>query len=144
MRFMMIVKASSDSEAGRLPSPEMIEAMQKYNEELVKAGVLRTAEGLHPSSESMRISFPVPGGKPVVTEGPFPEARELIAGFWLIEVNSREEARQWAMRAPDPHGNGEGQIELRQIFEDAELTDDPELLRKEAELRNRVNALKGS
>ncbi|HLN62746.1 MAG TPA: YciI family protein [Symbiobacteriaceae bacterium] len=135
MRFMMIVKASRDSEAGQLPSPELIEAMQKYNEELIKAGVLLSGEGLHPSKEAVRISYPTPGGKPVVTDGPFAETKELIAGFWLIDVSSREEAIQWALRAPDPHGHGEGQIELRQVFDAPELTDDPELLRKEAELR---------
>lgn len=138
MRFMMIVKATRDSEASQLPSPELIAAMQKYNEELVKAGVLLAGEGLHPSKDGVRISYPVPGGKPVVTDGPFTETKELIAGFWLIDVSSREEAIQWALRAPDPHGFGDGQIELRQVFEASEVTDDPELLAKDAELRGRV------
>ena len=113
---MLIVKASKNSEASNLPSPELMEAMDKYNEELVKAGVRVMAKGLHPSSNGMRISFPQPGERPIVTEGPFTQSQELIAGFILIDVNSREEAIQWAMRMPDPQGHGEGQIELRQVF----------------------------
>ncbi|GIQ69467.1 hypothetical protein XYCOK13_22910 [Xylanibacillus composti] len=104
MRFMMIVKATKDSEAGKLPSPELIEAMMRYNEELVKAGVLLAGDGLHPSSNAIRISYPEPGGKPQVVDGLFTEAKELIAGYTLIEVKSREEAIEWAMRMPDPHG----------------------------------------
>ncbi|MET3696691.1 hypothetical protein SAMN05877753_10364 [Bacillus oleivorans] len=117
MLFMMIVKASKNSEVGNLPNPELREAMDKYNEELVKAGVRVMAKGLHPSSNGIRLSFPEPGGKPVVTDGPFTETKELIAGFFLIDVKSREEAIEWAMRAPDPMGHGEGQIELRQVYE---------------------------
>jgi len=113
---MLIVKASKNSEAGHLPSKELREAMDKYNEELVKAGVRVAAKGLHPSSNGMRISFPKEGGKPIITDGPFTETKELIAGFFLIEVKSREEAIEWAMRMPDPQGYGEGQIELRQVF----------------------------
>ena len=113
---MLIVKASKNSEASNLPSPELMEAMDKYNEELVKAGVRVMAKGLHPSSNGMRISFPHTGERPIVTEGPFTQSQELIAGFILIDVNSREEAIQWAMRMPDPQGHGEGQIELRQVF----------------------------
>lgn len=128
MRFMMIVRATEDSENGNPPSPELFEAMMKYNEELAKAGVLLAADGLHPSSNAIRISYPEPGGKPKVVDGPFTEAKELIAGYTLIEVKSREEAIEWAMRMPDPHGNGEGQIELRQVFEAPELTEDPDML----------------
>ena len=117
MLFMLVVKASHNSEAGNLPSAELIEAMTKYNQELVKAGVRVMAKGLHPSSNGIRISFPNSGQKPVVTEGPFTETNELIAGFILIDVKSREEAIEWAMRMPDPQGYGEGQIELRQVFE---------------------------
>ena len=117
MLFMLIVKTSKNSEAGNLPSEELREAMSSYNEELEKAGVRVMAKGLHPSSNGMRISYPEPGGKPVVTEGPFSETNELIAGFILIDVKSREEAVEWAMRMPDPQGHGEGQIELRQVFE---------------------------
>lgn len=116
MLFMLIVKASNNSEAGNLPSAELMEAMSKYNEELVKAGVRVMAKGLHPSSNGIRFSYPKPGGNPVITEGPFSESKELIAGFILIDVKSREEAIEWAMRMPDPQGHGEGQIELRQVF----------------------------
>lgn len=116
MLFMLIVKASKNSEAGNLPSPALMDAMSKYNEELVEAGVRVLAKGLHPSSNGIRISFPNPGEKPVVAEGPFTESNDLVAGFILIEVKSREEAIAWAMRMPDPQGDGEGQIELRQVF----------------------------
>jgi hypothetical protein len=141
---MMVVKATKDSEAGAMPEDQMISAMMKYNEELVKAGVLLAGEGLHPTSNAVRISYPNPGGKPTVTDGPFTETKELIAGFWMIQVRSREEALEWAMRAPDPHGHGEGQIELRQVFEAPELTQDPELLRQEAELRTQVERPRNS
>ncbi|RKP58088.1 YciI family protein [Cohnella endophytica] len=142
MRFMMIVKATKDSEAGAMPSTELIEAMMRYNEELVNAGVLVAGDGLHPSSNAIRISYPEPGGKPKVIDGPFTEAKEMIAGFTMIEVKSREEAIEWALRMPDPHGFGEGQIELRQVFEAMDLTQDPELIAKEAALRERAERLK--
>ena len=116
MLFMLIIKASKSSEAGNLPSPKLMEAMTKYNEELVKAGVRVMAKGLHPSSNGIRLSFSKPGEMHVVTEGPFTETNELIAGFILIDVATREEAIQWAMRMPDPQGHEEGQIELRQVF----------------------------
>ncbi len=93
-----------------------MEAMTKFNEDLVKAGVRVMAKGLHPSSNGIRLSFPIPGEKPVVSEGPFTESQDLIAGFILIEVESKEEAVEWAMQMPDPQGYGEGQIELRQVF----------------------------
>jgi Uncharacterized protein conserved in bacteria len=128
MRFMMIVKASQDSENGVRPSAELLEAMVKYNEELARAGVLVAAEGLQPTSNAIRISYPEPGGKPKVIDGPFTETKEIIAGYTLIEVRSREEAIEWAMRMPDPHGFGEGQIELRQVFEASELTQDPDAI----------------
>ena len=114
--FMLIVKASKNSEAGNLPSPELMDAMDQYNGELVKAGVRIMAKGLHPSSNGIRLSFLKPGERPEVTEGPFTDTKELIAGFILIEVNSREEAIEWAMKMPDPQGHGEGRIELRQVF----------------------------
>lgn len=117
MRFMMIVKASKVSEAGGMPSQEHTNAMMKYDEELVKAGVLVAAERLHLSSEAIRISFPVPGGESQVLEGPFAETKETIVGVTLIEVKSREEAIEWALRMPNPHGFGEGEIELRQVKE---------------------------
>jgi hypothetical protein len=142
MRFMMIVKATKDSEAGAMPSEELVAAMIRYNEELAKAGVLLAADGLHASSSSIRISYPEPGGKPKIIGGPFTEAKELIAGYTLIEVKSREEAIEWAMRMPDPHGFGEGEIELRQVIETPELTQNPETLALDAALRKQLERLK--
>src|SRR6266478_3803392 len=116
MRFMMIVKASKDSEAGVMPDDSLIAAMTKYNEEMAKAGILLDLAGLQPSSKGARIKFA--GGKPTVVEGPFVETKDLIAGYWLIQVNSKEEAIDWARRCPSPHGEeAEGEIELRQVFE---------------------------
>jgi hypothetical protein len=116
MRFMMIVKASKDSEAGKMPSEELLAAMGKYNEELMKAGVLLDATGLQPSSKGARIKFS--GGKRTVIDGPFAETKELIAGYWIIQVKSKEEAIEWAKRVPAPHGeNADGEIEIRQLFE---------------------------
>jgi hypothetical protein len=116
MRYMMIVKANQDSEAGKMPSEELLMAMGKYNEELVKAGVLVDLSGLQPSSKGFRIKFS--GGKTTVIDGPFAETKELIAGYWIIKVNSREEALDWARRIPAPFGEGrEGVVEVRQFFE---------------------------
>jgi len=114
MRFMMIVKASKDSEAGKMPSEELLSAMGKYNEELTKAGVLLDLSGLQPSSKGARIKFS--GNKRTVIDGPFAETKELIAGYWIIQVKSLEEAIEWAKRAPNPQGQ-EGEIEIRQFFE---------------------------
>jgi hypothetical protein len=111
---MMIVKASKDSEAGKLPSEELLSAMGKYNEELMKAGVLLDLAGLQSSSKGTRIIFS--GKKKTVVDGPFTESKELIAGYWIIQVKSREEAIEWAKRAPNPHEQ-EGEIEIRQFFE---------------------------
>jgi len=111
----MIVKASKDSEAGIMPSEELLSAMGKYNEELMKAGVLLDGAGLQPSSKGARIKFS--GGKRTVIDGPFAETKELIAGYWIIQVKSREEAIEWAKRAPAPHPNQECEIEIRQFFE---------------------------
>jgi hypothetical protein len=116
MRFMMIVKASKDSEAGKMPSEELLAAMGEYNEELMKAGALVELNGLHPSAKGARIKFQ--GWKRTVIDGPFAETKELIAGYWIIQAKSLEEAVEWAKRAPDPHGERqEGEIEIRQIFE---------------------------
>ncbi len=116
MRFMMIVKANEDSEAGKMPSEELIGAMGKYNEELMKAGVLVDLSGLQPSSKGARIQYS--GGKRTLIDGPFAETKELIAGYWVINVKSRQEAMEWAMRIPAPFGEGqEGVIEIRQFFE---------------------------
>lgn len=115
MKFMMIVKASKESEAGMMPSEEMLNAMTKYNEELVKAGVLLDASGLHPTSKAKRIQFSA--GKRAIVDGPFTESKELIAGYWVIQAKSWEEAMEWARRAPAPMEHGEGEIEIRQFFE---------------------------
>jgi hypothetical protein len=116
MRFMMIVKASKDSEAGKLPSDEMIAAMGKYNEELMKAGVLVELGGLQSSAKGARVRFT--SGKTTVIDGPFAETRELIAGYWVINVKSRDEAIAWARRVPPPHGpDQECELEIRQFFE---------------------------
>ncbi len=115
MRFMMIVKANKESEAGVMPSEEMIATMGRYNEELMKAGVLLDLAGLQPSSKGLRIQFS--GGRKTIIDGPFAETKELIAGYWIIQVKSREEAIEWAKRAPAPHPDGSGQIELRPYFE---------------------------
>ena len=115
MRFMVIVKANPESEAGELPSTEILAAMGKYNEELVKAGVMLAGEGLHPSSKGKRVRFD--GGKRTVIDGPFAETKELIAGFWLWQCRSWDEALEWLKRAPFDGGT---EVELRQIFE---LTD---------------------
>jgi len=116
MRFMMIIKATPESEAGEMPSQELVEAMNDYNEEMLEAGVMLAGEGLHPSSEGARVYFR--DGKRTVTDGPFAETKELIAGFWLIEVDSLQEAIDWARRVPDPMGKGqEAQIEIRRVYE---------------------------
>lgn len=116
MRFMMIVKANKDSEAGKMPGEELLSAMGKYNEELMKAGVLLDLSGLQASSKGARIKFSE--GQKTVVDGPFTESKELIAGYWIIQVKSREEAIEWAKRAPNPAGEGkEGEIEIRQFFE---------------------------
>ena len=118
MRFMLIVKATKDSEAGILPSEQGLGAMAKFNEELVKAGVLLDAQGLKASSHGARVSFS--GGQVSVTDGPFTETKELIAGFWIIQAKSREEAIEWAKRAPFaqiPDHHGEAEVEVRPFFE---------------------------
>jgi hypothetical protein len=116
MRFMMIVKATKDSEAGVMPSEKLIAEMAKYHEELQKAGVLLDASGLQPSSKGWRVKYS--GAKRALVDGPFAETKELIAGYTLIQVKSREEGMEWARRFPNPAGNGkEGEIEVRQLFE---------------------------
>jgi hypothetical protein len=139
MRVMVIVKASKDSEAGKMPSVELLTAMGKFNEELVKAGVLLGADGLQPSSKGKRVRFS--GSKRTIIDGPFTETKELIAGYWIWQVRSMEEAVEWAKRCPNPHPDqGESEIEIRQVFEAAdfgpELT--PELKKKDEEMRAEV------
>jgi hypothetical protein len=141
---MMLIKANKDTEAGVPPNQKVLEAMGKYNEELVKAGVMLGGEGLHPSSKGARVRFS--GGKPSVVDGPFPETKELIAGFWIIKVNSKQEAIAWAKKIPfdpDVHMGGEGEIELRQVFETEDFGEEltPEL--REAEQRMRDEITKG-
>jgi hypothetical protein len=134
MRFMVLVKASKDSEAGVMPNQELLTQMGKFNEELAKAGVLLAGEGLHPSSKGARVKFS--GSKRTVIDGPFAETKELIAGFWLWQVKSKEEAIDWVKRCPNPHSE-DCEIEIRQIFEaedfGAALT--PELRAKEEQMR---------
>lgn len=116
MRFMVIVHATRDSEAGVMPGEELLAAMGKYNEELVKAGVMLDGSGLQPTSKGARIRFD--GQKTSVIDGPFTEAKELIAGYSILQVNSKEEATEWARRLPNPYGEGaKGEIEIRQLFE---------------------------
>ena len=136
MRVMVIVKASKDSEAGVLPKRQLLAEMGKFNEELVKAGVLLAGEGLQASSKGKRVRFS--GAKRTVIDGPFTETKELIAGFWLWQVRSMEEALEWVKRCPNPHPDqGQSEIEIRQVFEaadfGAELT--PELREQEERLR---------
>jgi hypothetical protein len=140
---MVLVKANKDSEAGVLPSEELFREMGKFNEELVKAGVMLAAEGLHPSSKGARVRFA--GDKRTVIDGPFTETKELVAGFWLWEVNSKEEAIEWVKRCPNPTG-AEGEIEIRQVFEACDfgpaLT--PELRVQEERFRAQVEKQKKS
>jgi hypothetical protein len=135
MRFMAMVKATPDSEAGVMPSEELLTAMNAYNEELVKAGVLLAGEGLHPSSKGARVRFE--GDQRTVIDGPFAETKELVAGFWLLECKSREEALEWIKRCPNPM-QGPSEIELRQVFEAEDFGDalTPEL--RESEERQRA------
>jgi hypothetical protein len=138
MRVMVIIKANEDSEAGVLPDEKLLTEMMNYNEELVKAGVMLAGEGLHPSSKGARVKFS--GDQRSVIDGPFTETKELIAGFWLWQVKSLEEAVEWVKRCPHPHNGSDGEIEIRQVFEaedfGAELT--PELRAKEEELRTQI------
>jgi hypothetical protein len=136
MRFVMMVKANKDSEAGVQPDVKLLTEMGKYNEELIKAGVLLDGAGLQPSSKGARVRFS--GSKRTVVDGPFTEAKELIAGFWIIQVKSKEEAIEWAKRCPNPHVVGEAEIELRQIFEPTDFTEaPPNLVESELEFRAR-------
>jgi hypothetical protein len=140
MRFMMMVRASAESETGIPPTRELIEAMGRYNEEMAKAGVLLAGEGLQPSSKGARVRFS--GGQRTVLDGPFSETKELIAGFWLIQARSKEEAVEWARRCPAPMGEGaDAEIEIRQVFETADFPPDvltPEEAAKEDALRDEL------
>lgn len=141
MRFMVIIKADQDSEAGVMPSEQLLAEMGKFNEELVKAGVMLAGEGLHPSSKGARVKFS--GDKRLVIDGPFTESKELIAGYWLWQVKSKQEAIDWVKRCPNPMGV-ESEVEIRQVFEaedfGAEFT--PELREQEERLRAQIEARK--
>jgi hypothetical protein len=142
MRFMVIVKANKESEAGVLPDEKLLADMGKYNEELVKAGVLLAADGLQPSSKGVRVTFS--GNKRDVIDGPFAETKELIAGFWLIQVKSKAEAIEWVKRAPNPMPGTESEIEIRQVFEADDFGEalTPELKQAEEKLRGHAGAKK--
>jgi hypothetical protein len=141
MRVMVIVKANENSEAGVMPDPELFVAMGKYNEELAKAGILLAADGLHPSSRGVRVHFS--GTKRTVTDGPFAETKELVAGFWLWQVRSMEEAIEWVRRCPNPHV-GDSDIEIRPVFSEEEFAAilPPEIadkvVQQDAKLRDQI------
>ena len=135
MRFMVMVKATPNSEAGKLPSHELLAQMGAFNEELVKAGIMLAGEGLKPSSKGARVTFA--GGKRMVTDGPFAETKELVAGFWLWQCKSMQEAIEWVRRCPDPMPGDESVIEIRPLYEAADFGEafTPELREQEARLR---------
>jgi hypothetical protein len=141
MRFIVLVKATQDSEAGIMPSTELLNAMGKYNEELVKAGVMLAGEGLHPSSKGARVRFS--GDKRTVIDGPFAETKELVAGFWIWNCKSLQEAIEWLKKCPNPMP-GESDIEIRQVFEIEDFGDaaTPEVRDREARLRAETAAKK--
>ena len=140
MKFMVIVKATADSEAGVMPTEQQLAEMGRFNEELVKAGVLLAGEGLHPTSRGARIVFD--GEQRSVVDGPFTESKELVAGFWIIEVSSKQEAIEWMRRCPNPYNGGRGDIEIRQIFTAEDFGDalTPELRAQEERLRAQAAA----
>jgi hypothetical protein len=142
MRFMIFVKATKNSESGVMPSQELLAAMMKYNEELVNAGVMLGGEGLQPSSKGARVKFS--GSKRTVTDGPFTETKELVAGYWLWQCKSKQEAIEWVKRCPNPMPGEESEIEIRQIFEaddfGAEFT--PELRKQEERVREKSKQLR--
>ncbi|MBL8624711.1 MAG: YciI family protein [Myxococcales bacterium] len=143
MRFMIMMKANHQTEAGEMPSPELLAAMGAFNEEMVKAGVLLAGEGLHPSSRGARVKFA--GGSHTVVDGPFSETKELIAGFWIVQVASKAEALEWIARIPGGRGEidhqaGEFEVELRQVFDPSDFAYAPEAVAHEEALRAQVEA----
>jgi hypothetical protein len=143
MRFMVIVKATKDSEAGNMPTEELLAAMGKYNEELVKAGIMQAGEGLQPSSKGKRVRFQ--GDKRTVIDGPFTETKELIAGFWLWKCKSMDEAVSWVRKCPNPMpGSDWSEIEIRQVFESEDFGEEftPELREQEDRLRAEISKQK--
>src|SRR5262245_50601994 len=141
MRVIVIIKANKDSEAGVMPSEELLTEMMKYNEELVKAGVMLAGEGLHPSNKGARVKSSK--GKITVTDGPFTETKELICGFWIWQVKSMEEAIEWARRIPNPD-NEDGEVEIRPVFEVSDFGEEftPELREQEERLRSQLESKK--
>jgi hypothetical protein len=141
MRFMVLVKANQDSEAGVMPSQQLLADMGKFNEELVKAGIMLAGEGLHPSRKGARVRFS--GSKRTVIDGPFTESKELIAGYWLWQVRSLDEAIEWVKRCPNPM-DGESEIEIRQVFEADDFGEafTPELRQQEERLRGQISSKK--
>jgi hypothetical protein len=141
MRVIVMIRANKDTEAGVMPSEELLTAMGKYNEELVKAGVMLAGEGLHPSSKGARVKSSK--GKITVTDGPFTETKELICGFWIWQVKSMEEAVEWAKRMPNPH-NEDGEVEIRPVFEAEDFGEEftPELREQEERLRRELESKK--
>ena len=144
MRFMVMVKASADSEAGVMPSTDMLVAMGKFNEELIKAGVMLAGDGLQPSSKGARVYFD--GDKKTVVDGPFAETKELVAGYWMLQAKSKDEVVEWMRRCPNPMEKGQAQVEIRQVFDASDfepvVKDSPEgqrMLEAEKEFRKRTN-----
>jgi len=142
MRFMVIVKADKNSEAGVMPTEELMRDMGNYNEELVKAGIMEAGEGLHPSSNGVKVRFS--GDDRIVIPGPFTDSNDLIAGFWIFNVKSREEAIEWVKKAPNPMPGTEAELEIRQIFEAEDFGDEftPELRAQEDRLREEISKKK--
>jgi hypothetical protein len=144
MRFMLLVKADENSEKGVLPDEKLLSEMGKFNEEMAKAGVMLAGEGLHPSLKGKRVLFS--GDKRVVIDGPFAETKELVAGFWLIQVDSMEEAVEWVKRVPNPMPGSEGVIEIRQVFEPEDFGElqskVPEVFERQRELREKLETLR--
>jgi hypothetical protein len=140
MRFMVIIKANEESEAGAMPSQRLLDEMTKYNEELVKAGVMLAGDGLHPSSKGARVRFTA-DGKRTVIDGPFAESKELVAGFWILDVKSKEEAIEWVRRIPNPD-NQESEVEIRQVFETEDFGEQltPELRERNERLREQTSS----
>jgi hypothetical protein len=140
MRVMVLIKASKESEAGEMPSQELLTEMMQFNEELVKAGVMLAGDGLHPSSKGVRVRFS--GSERKVIDGPFAETKELLAGYWLWQVKSMDEAIEWAKRIPNPEGTPDSEIEIRPVFEPDDFGEEltPELREKEAQLRAQAEA----
>lgn len=138
MRVMVIVKASKDSEAGKMPDEKLLSEMGKFNEELVKAGVMQAGEGLQPTSKGARVKFS--GSQRTVTNGPFSEGKDLVAGFWIWKVRSMDEAIEWAKRCPNPHNDGDSELEIRPLFEVEDFGDaaTPEIRERENRLREQI------